>query len=396
MRNAKLITRICAALAFAEIATGCAGGGAAFAPAGTSASQSAEAVGGLQAIARRVVSRNTMGSLTGYKLSLAPSNMPLELHPSWMRLRAHDDGATKDIVWATNFGFPVPIGEYAVPNESNNGPLCEAPGAYGVNLLGTDPKGNLWVPTTGPSGTPGEMYVQEYSCSGSFGPSVADANGEPADVAFDSKGNTYVGNNIDYWWTNFGCCYIVSGTVNIYNASGTLIGNLTDPSFFAPHPPGFDTWNQLVGVAVDADDNCYVSHQDDTGGGEVVEFPGCKPANHGKILAGPHPWEPGKPEFDAAGNLLVTDWAASYYYRVWYLSVYAPPYDGPAIKTFPMYGPALTCPLSSDQTRLYCGNFWNGTVDVYSYKAGKYLYSFNNGLQTYGVEGVAVAPAGSR
>jgi hypothetical protein len=384
----------------AQVATGCSGAGPALNPSGASAGAPPAMTTPLEKPVRGTLLRNTPASTVRWQFSLVPSPLPSrDPHPSWMRLRQVVDGHTsKDILWVTNFGFPVPINEYSLPNRNNNGPLCETPGAYGVNSMGVDAKGNLWVPSTGSSGTPGQMYVQEYNCSGSFGSSISDVNGQPADVAFDSHGNFYVGNVIDYWWTNLGCCYLVSGTVNIYNPGGVEIGRLSDPSFFSPHPPGFDLWNSLVGVAVDAHDNCYVSHQDDTGGGEVVEFPACKSAKQGKILAGPHPWEPGKPQFDAAGNLLITDWATGGFgdYRSWYASVYAPPYNGPPTKTFPMYGQALACPISTDQTLIYCGDFDTGTIDVYSYKTGKYLYSFNNGLQIYGVLGIALTPAGSR
>ncbi|HEY1682805.1 MAG TPA: hypothetical protein VGF98_14260 [Candidatus Tumulicola sp.] len=326
-------------------------------------------------------------------VSLVPLDIRRPSPPSGMRFKSpgHNDAA--EVAWVSGFEFPSLIGEFTIPNKNNDGPICQTPGVSAVNSLGTDASGNLWVPA-GNNGPP-TGSTQQFTCSGGVGLSIPDPYGQPGDVTFDSKGDIIVGNTIDYAPFNGGY-YIVAGTANIYSASGVLIGGFSDPSFSAPHPPGFDNFNELIGVAVDAHDNCYVSHYDLTGAGEVVEFPSCKPANKGKILAGPHPWSPGKPQFDAAGNLVITDFATADFYHEEYVSIYAPPYDKPATKTFKLIGASISCPLSSDQKSLYCANVYLGSVDVYSYPAGKYQYSFNKGLQTYGATGIALAPAGSK
>ena len=61
------------------------------------------------------------------------------------------------------------------------------------------------------------------------------------------------------------------------------------------------------------------------------------------------------------------------------LNVYAPPYTK-APKTYPIKEQSPQCSLNHTQTNLACGDKTNATVDVYSYPAGKYQYSFNKGL----------------
>jgi hypothetical protein len=326
-------------------------------------------------------------------ISMVPLDIQRDPHPAWMRLRNTRPNDSSDIAWVSGFEFPSLIGRFSLPNKNNAPPSCQTPGVDAVNYIGTDSKGNLWVPAgnNGPlTGT-----VQEYNCNGSYGTVISVPYGQPSDVAVDLNGDVIVGDIADY--TPFqGGYYYTSGTANIYTSSGSFIGKLSDPSFFPPHPPGFDNFSRLAGVAVDANNNCYVSHYDRTGAGEVVEFAGCKPADKGKILAGPHPWEPGKPTFDSAGNLIITDITFDQGYRVMYGSVYKPPYDAPAFKTFKTWGLSGSCPLDSAQKNLYCASQFAGSVDVYSYPAGKYQYSFNNGLQQTGATGIAIAPSGSK
>lgn len=369
------------AIAASAVVTGCSNNGSQFNPTATQDSASLALPKTLRPLVRNQLA------------SLIPIGLAREPQAGWMHFSGRRSGTSQDVAWVSGFEFPSLIGKFAVPNKNNQGPLCQTPGVYAVNNLGVDGSGNLWVPA-GNNGPP-TGSVQQYTCSGAQGINIVEPYGQPTDVAFDSKGNIVVGDIIDYYPIDGGY-YIESGTVNIYNAAGTFVGKLSDPSFFSPHVPGFDIFNILTGVAVDASDNCYVSHIDNTGGGEVVEFPGCRPSSHGKILAGPHPWSPGKPEFDSAGNLIITDYSFAYFYRNAYVSVYAPPYDGPPTKTFPLYGPPVACPLGSDQKEIYCANYINGSVDVYGYPAGKYQYSFNNGLQTYGATGIAVAPGDSK
>lgn len=364
--------------------TGCSGHESTFAPSVQNAKVSAPA-GRLP----KMLQRFTRNGL----VSLVPLDIQHDAHPSWMRLRNGRPNASGDIAWVSGFEFPSLIGKYSLPNPDNTGPTCETPGVDAVNAIGTDSKGNLWVPAgnNGPlTGT-----VQQYNCSGAYGPVISVLYGQPSDVAFDAQGDVIVGDIADY--TPFeGSFYLTSGTANIYNASGEFIGKLSDPSFFPPHPPGFDNFSRLAGLAVDSNNNCYVSHDDLTGAGEVVEFAGCKPANKGKVLAGPHPWEPGKPTFDSADNLTITDTTFDQGYREMYASVYKPPYNAPAFKTFKTWGLSASCPLDSAQKNLYCASQYAGSVDVYSYPAGKYEYSFNNGLQQTGATGIAIAPAGSK
>ncbi len=307
------------------IASGCAGRGSQFAPTVQS--------GGTVATSR--IPQRLQRFIHNGLVSLVPLGIQRPSQPSAMRLRGARSNDASQVAWVSGFEFPSVIGEFNIPNPNNDAPICETPGVSAVNSLGTDPSGNLWVPA-GNNGPP-TGSTQQFNCSGGVGLSIPDPFGQPDDVAFDSKGDIIVGNIIDYAPIQGGY-YLDSGTANIYSSTGALIGNFSDPSFFSPHVPGFDLYNALIGVAVDSHDNCYISHFDNTGGGDVVEFPACKPAKKGKVLAGVHLWAPGKPTFDAADNLIIADYATGDFYQQEHVNVYAPPYDKPPTKTFKQIG----------------------------------------------------------
>jgi hypothetical protein len=318
-------------------------------------------------------------------VSLIPWRHSIDHHPGWMRsapanLKSHESGG----IYVTDV-YGDPINLYRVPNHKNAGPVCQTADVYNVNQIAVDRSGDLWVPQGGQS--QGAGIVQEVlpNC-GADGASIEVSNGQPADVAFDSKGNIYIGKIVDYNPSGES----ISGTVGIYTASGSYVGELTDPSFTS-----LNGTLLLTGIAIDRADNCYVSHFAPSGGGEIVEFPGCKPATHGNVLKGPQPWSPGKPQLDSAGNLLVIDFTFFHSYRITTLSVYAPPYDHAAKTVISLYGPAIACPLNRSENAIYCADYNTNAVDVYSYPSGAYLYSFNKGIQT-GEEGAATIPTAAK
>ena len=306
------------------------------------------------------VSRNSLGRWIppvkpekNHFVSLVPRNVPIDTHPAWARLenRLRSHGSTQDQAWVAPIHFGVSVLRYALPNNTNDPPNCQTPLLYGLNSIGVDFSGNLWIPAY--NNGPRTGTAQEFTCGSSVGQPINDYIGQPSDVAFDGKGNVIVGDIVNFL-PNQGGWYLDSGTASAYDGTGKYLGSLSDPTFFSPHPPGFDTFNILDAVANDANGNCYVSHVSNSGGGEVVEFPGCKPAKRGNVLKGPHPWSAGKAAFDASGNMIITDFAYAGYYRVWYAAAYAPPYNkGPINTLASMYGPAVSCALASSQTDLY-------------------------------------------
>jgi len=268
---------------------------------------------------------------------------------------------TGGYVFVGQFSGP-PVQEYHLDNKKNGPPICSLPGES-VNGIATDRAGDLWVP----SGTGGgQGYTQEYAPNcGAAKQKITDPNGQPADVGFDSKHNVYILNIFDASGQ--------SGSVNVYDAQGTLLRSLTDPSF-----------SELIGIATDNHDNVFVSNRDSQGNATVVEFPhGQMP---GTLLSAINPGLPGAPQLDRANNLIITDWEA------YTLNVYAPPYTQAPTVT-PMHGLSLWCPLNHREDRLYCADL-GGSVDVYKYPSGTYLYSFTNGLSPSGfATGSAIQPA---
>jgi len=316
-------------------------------------------VGAGQQASRRLIDGLTV-SRSG-AVSMVPAGLKVSSRPaSWMRFGSGPDAGKGDTYVGQFSGTPVQ--EYRENNKRNRPPLCSLPG-QSVNGIAVDPAGNLWVP----SGTGGgQGYTQEYAPNcGAAGLKVTDPNGQPADVGFDSKGNIYIMNIFD--------AAGAAGTVNIYNASGTLTGSLSDPSF-----------SELIGIATDSKDDIFVSNRQSNGNANVVEFPGGQMP--GTVLTGIVLGLPGAPQFDRADDLIITDWNALT------LNIYAPPYTGsPAVK--PMHGLSLWCPLSHNEKRLSCADLGNGSVDVYSYPSATYLYSYTNGLTPSGfATGAATDP----
>ncbi|HEY2475660.1 MAG TPA: hypothetical protein VGI19_12800, partial [Candidatus Cybelea sp.] len=256
----------------------------------------------------------------------------------------------------------TPVQEYPLNNKKNGPPVCSLPG-QSVNGIAVDQSGNLWVPN-GTGG--GQGYTQEYAPNcGAAMLQITDNDGQPADVAFDSHKNIYI-------LSIFGKSG-APGSVDVYNSGGTLLRNLSDPTF-----------SELIGVASDSHNNVFVSNRQSNGVANVLEF------KHGKmpgtVLSAITLGLPGAPQLDKHNNLIITDWEA------YTLNVYAPPYDGSPTVT-PMNGLSLWCPLDRKQTRLYCADT-AGSLDVYAYPSGKYLYSFTNGLSSSGFPtGSATTPA---
>jgi hypothetical protein len=105
-----------------------------------------------------------------------------------------------DEAWVSPIGYPAPVQRYTLPNSNNGGPNCATPKVIGVNNIGVDPSGNLWVPAF--NNGPRTGTVQQYTCTGSVGTPITDLIGQPSDVGFDSKGNIYVGDIVDFYPDN--------------------------------------------------------------------------------------------------------------------------------------------------------------------------------------------------
>ncbi len=243
--------------------------------------------------------------------------------------------------------------------DRNNAPPENCEPATAANGIGIDRDGNLWIPNG-----QGDTTTEYAPNCGAAKLTIADATGEPADVAFDKSGHVYILNLNDKNGP---------ATVNVYDYSGKHLRTLADPSF-----------DVLFGVRSDTNGNVFVSNLTSANVGNVVEFKGGKMP--GTQLKGPQLGLPGAPALDTAGNLIIADWLNMT------IDVFPPPYKS-SPKTFTLMGQSIWCPLGRDERRLFCGDAQNGAIDVYDYPSGKYLYSYTSGLSANNlVTGVAPYP----
>ncbi len=288
--------------------------------------------------------------------------------PSWMRPAPQFRGGTTYV--SEYFGSWALA--YLENNKGNSGAICRvAIAPFTVNGIGADFSNRLWIPT---STTAGSGSTTEYGPNcGSARLTLDDTDGQPANIAFDPRGNVYVENitgpggegapaNVDVYRPG------KTTPASVLQESGALFG---------------------IGIALDAGGNVYMSWVDAGDGGHVDEFAGGKnPAVTLPISAG----FIGNLTFDLAQNMLLIDQSAGS------LSVYAAPYTGSAIATITLKGVAVTCKLGRSGTTLSCADYENGSVDVYRYNSANpgatvYAYSYTNGIDpSLNITGLAIAP----
>jgi hypothetical protein len=306
--------------------------------------------------ARPDLTRASSGAVSPvFAAALAGARLRAALAPTVARARG-------GFTYVTQFSG-TPVQEYHLQNPSNGPAVCSLPGTS-VNGIAVDAHGDVWVP----SGTGGgQGTTQEYGPGcGAAKRKIVSPNGQPADVAFDHQGHAYI--------LNIFGAQGAAGSVNVYNAAGSVIRNLTDPSF-----------NELIGIATNGHDDVFVSNRSTDGTATVVEFTGGKMP--GTLLGNISLGLPGGPTFDKSNNLIISDWEA------YTLNVYAPPYTGSPTVTS-MQGLSLWCSLNRSERLLSCADLGSGAVDVYAYPGATYQYSYNNGLSPSGfASGIADRPA---
>ena len=290
-------------------------------------------------------------------MAVYPSTFkPNAVRPAWMKAPPALHRRLGGIAVA-QFGSPSVL--WFKANDRTNQPPVVCEPADSTNGIRIDRYGNLWVPN-GRANT-----TTEYAphC-GAAKLTIPDPTGEPADVGFDHYGHVYIMNLNN-----------IKGkpTVNVYTSAGKHIRTLSDPSFAVP-----------MGVESDIKGNVFVSNLTSSNVGIVVKFPQGKMP--GTQLSGIHLGLPGVPAFDSHDNLVIGDWLALT------INVFAPPYTGKPT-TFPMKGQSIWCPLNHFETHIYCGDAQNGSLDVYAYPSGTYLYSDTGDLSASAlVTGVAPDP----
>jgi hypothetical protein len=264
--------------------------------------------------------------------------------------------------YATSASAPVSV--FAGNDKKNKAAFCQISSVgEGINALGVDAAGNLWVPEG--AGTKGAPDILEFAPScGKLMLTLSDTNGQPAGIAFASNGTAYVNNILGP--------SSAAGNVAIYPKGKTKASKyLTDKNFFL-----------VAGVGVDSKDDVYVTYYSPASTTGLMLFSGGKMP--GKPVKNFALVNPGAPTFDKKDNLIVTDDSNQT------LNVYAPPYTGKP-KAYPLKGSSPQCTLNKAQTNVACGDKTNAAVDVYAYPSGEYQYSFNKGLSG-SVIGVVQSP----
>ncbi|HEY5426606.1 MAG TPA: hypothetical protein VIJ77_08665 [Candidatus Tumulicola sp.] len=327
--------------------------------AGCSASSSPTPAGGFGPAApqhRQATGYRPMVTSDGVMSVLPAGFTPSTHRPAWMKSPPAKD--VKPGLAVAQFGGDTVLW-FKKSNKKNKPPAVCQP-ASSTNGIRVDRQGNLWVP----DGRANTTTEYAPNCGAAL-ITIPDPTGEPADVALDPAGNVYIMNINN-----------LSGppTVAVYKPTGKQIRTLSDPSF-----------NTLFGVGSDRNGNVFVSNQTTGNVGNVIEFPKGKMPGH--ALTGIHLGLPGTPAFDSKGNLIISDWLAAT------IDVFAPPYDG-APTTSPLMGASIWCPLNKAGKQIYCGDAENGSIDVYAYPGGAYLYSYTNSLSaSLLVTGVSPFPA---
>jgi hypothetical protein len=340
-------------LAFA----GCAGGGPALAPP-SGPSQLAHS--------RAAAAGARTGTLSFADVAASRGIVPIA-NPA--RLRLVDPASVKAQIDVSQYGVPSDPGEvneYAAKNPKNKAPFCQIGPLSGINAIETDASGNLWVPYVTSAG--GNQVVEYAPDCGAAGTVLSDPNGQAVDIAFAKNGTIYVSDIL-------GPSSSTTGQISVYPKGDTSpTGELTNANVF-----------YSLGVAVDSKGNVYQSYLGASASdGGVLEFASGK--GGGKVLTGIAISEPGTVFVDKKDNIIVPDQGGLA------LDTYAPPYTK-LTSSFALQGLSIQCAVNKAESDVACADRANDTVDVYTYPAGKYEYSFSNGLSsTTSTIGIAQDP----
>jgi hypothetical protein len=252
-------------------------------------------------------------------------------------------------------------------NRANGAPFCNVGPVNSANDIAVDGVGNLIDPDGG------THSIQVFGGPGMCGARIAAVNDPFGQPAAASSANAMKGVIAVADYTGKPV-----GGIALCTIRGGCTTNLTNPSI-----------NQVVGVAMDSNGNCWASGDDSSYAANMTYFAGC--AGSGVTATGYKNTSIGGLDIDNAGNIVSIDGFANGTGQVYVYSGCNPTctvVGGP----FPLHGEAFFGHLNKLNGRFATGNFVNGQVDIYKYspKSLTYLYSFNNGLNaSLTVEGVA-------
>ncbi|HLY01572.1 MAG TPA: hypothetical protein VKR56_03660 [Candidatus Cybelea sp.] len=270
-------------------------------------------------------------------------------------------------IYASEF-YGTSIFGYTDPNQNNNPYTCSESPVSEVNDIDTDSKGNLMDPD---GGTGTVIVYPGPSLCGNPLPGFSDPFGQPSDAAsVDATTDTIAVANI----------FDVSGapgSIAVCALAGTpnCPTNLTNAAM-----------NEVLGVAMDFNGNCYASALNSSGAPTLTYFAGC--AGPGVEATGYGVTTEGGIDVDNYGHLVALDAAAGGTGALYVYSGCKPACTlagGP----FPLHGEAVYGHFGKNGSgQFVTGDFADGEIDVYQYTDNikthkitlKYKYSFNNGL----------------
>jgi hypothetical protein len=268
---------------------------------------------------------------------------------------------TEDLYVGMFYSIDVPL--YEMPNTTNAAAECMNATASYPNGIGSNEGGQLFIPQGGTRSLDSFKNVPECGALlHSVAMPTAVINNQPTDVAFHGA-KAYVST-------------VGDGIYPIVGAgpAGAAIGPCFSGSDF--------------NIAADAAGDLFLST-----GASVYEFVGGGGAC--ALLTGTGPSYIYGLSVDATGNLIAVGTNTTNNGTIYR---WAPPYTGAATPYAEPAGAVGIYGKVDDIGHTFVvGDYALGSVDVYSYPALKYKYSFNNGLTVANtVEGVAPAPGSGR
>jgi hypothetical protein len=262
---------------------------------------------------------------------------------------------------------------YANQNKRNAPPVCGENGIQFVADIGTDPAGNLMVPTQ--IGEFVDVFAGPKMC-GVQTAQLHDPYGLPVDVASRdaASGTIVVANEED----DGPISDPPPGSITVCTVSAGCTSNLTNKAMW-----------RLAGVAIDNAGNCWGSAIDTKSAAHLIYYPAC--SGNGAVATGFKNKSYGGLDFDTKGNLVSIDYQNQ---RAFVYSGCNPKcrlVAGPlALRGAGIYGK-----VNAKGTLFATVDYNAGTVDVYHYdgKSLKFDYSFNRDLNpSASAEGIAFSP----
>ncbi|HXM06182.1 MAG TPA: hypothetical protein VN936_01900 [Candidatus Acidoferrum sp.] len=263
---------------------------------------------------------------------------------------------------------------YANQNRRNAPPVCGENGIQIVADVGTDPAGDLMVPSQ-----IGEL-IYVFGGPKLCGAEIAklhDSYGLPVDVASRNaaSGTIAVANEED----NGPISNPPPGSITLCTVSAGCTANLTNKAMY-----------RVAGVVMDNSGNCWASAFDVKKKAALVYFAGCTGA--GRLATGFKNTSYGGLDIDSKGNILSIDYQSRDLFV----------YSGCNPDCIRVAGPlalhdaAIYGKVNSTGTLFATADYNAGSVDVYRYdgKSIKFEYSFNQDLDASSVaEGIAFSPS---